>query len=70
MLEVARDQGLPVIWYCEGGGGRPGDVDVMPMVGGSLTCSSFYGLARLSGQVPRIGIGSYSSNLFIVTLYL
>ena len=30
MFQTAEDQNLPVIMYTEGGGGRPGDVDVTP----------------------------------------
>ncbi|MEO8080544.1 MAG: biotin/lipoyl-containing protein, partial [Caldimonas sp.] len=33
LLGIARSQGLPVVLFAEGGGGRPGDVD-MPVVAG------------------------------------
>lgn len=56
MIAVAEDVKLPIVFYCEGGGGRPGDVD-SPHVSG-LTTTSFEGLARLSGTVPRIGIAA------------
>ena len=58
MIQVARQEGIPVIWWCEGGGGRPGDVDLAHIAGGTLTTSSFYQFSTLSAQVPRIGIGS------------
>ncbi|CAG2130724.1 Acetyl-coenzyme A carboxylase carboxyl transferase subunit alpha [Cupriavidus yeoncheonensis] len=54
MLALARQWQLPVVLFAEGGGGRPGDTD-MPVVAG-LDCSSFIQFARLSGQVPLVGI--------------
>ena len=54
LLAIARRQRLPVVLFAEGGGGRPGDVDV-PVVAG-LHVTTFASLARLSGQVPLIGI--------------
>ena len=54
MLGIALQQRLPVVLFAEGGGGRPGDVD-MPIVAG-LHVSSFASYARLSGQVPVVGI--------------
>ncbi len=54
LLQVAREQRLPVVLFAEGGGGRPGDVD-MPIVAG-LHVTTFSTFARLSGQVPVIGI--------------
>ncbi len=54
MLGIALQQKLPVLLFAEGGGGRPGDTD-MPIVAG-LHVSTFASYARLSGQVPVIGI--------------
>ncbi len=54
MLGIALQQKLPVVLFAEGGGGRPGDVD-MPIVAG-LHVASFASYARLSGQVPVVGI--------------
>jgi acetyl-CoA carboxylase carboxyltransferase component len=54
MLGIALQQKLPVVLFAEGGGGRPGDVD-MPIVAG-LHVTSFASYARLSGQVPVVGI--------------
>ena len=56
MLGIALDQKLPVVLFAEGGGGRPGDTD-MPIVAG-LHVGTFASYARLSGQVPVIGIVS------------
>jgi acetyl-CoA carboxylase carboxyltransferase component len=53
LLGVALAQKLPVLLWAEGGGGRPGDVD-MPIVAG-LHVGTFAALARLSGKVPLIG---------------
>ena len=54
VLEVAERLRLPLVWFAEGGGGRPGDVD-WPIVAG-LDCTSFARWAALSGVVPRIGV--------------
>jgi acetyl-CoA carboxylase carboxyltransferase component len=43
-----------VVLFAEGGGGRPGDVD-MPIVAG-LHVATFASFAKLNGQVPVIGI--------------
>ncbi len=54
LLEIAERQRLPLVLFAEGGGGRPGDVD-SPTVAG-LHCTTFARFARLSGQVPVVGI--------------
>jgi acetyl-CoA carboxylase carboxyltransferase component len=54
LLGIALQQKLPVVLFAEGGGGRPGDVD-MPIVAG-LHVSTFANFARLNGQVPVLGI--------------
>lgn len=56
LLGVALAQRLPVVLFAEGGGGRPGDTD-MPIVAG-LHVGTFAAFARLSGQVPVLGIAS------------
>ncbi|WP_256926973.1 carboxyl transferase domain-containing protein [Hydrogenophaga sp. IBVHS1] len=56
LLGIALDQRLPVVLFAEGGGGRPGDTD-MPIVAG-LHVGTFAAFARLSGQVPVVGIVS------------
>jgi len=59
ILALAEESRVPVVWYVEGGGGRPGDVDVEGSVTVSgLVCPSFQLYARLSGLVPRIGIAA------------
>ena len=56
MLGVALNNKLPVVLFAEGGGGRPGDVD-MPIVAG-LHVATFASYARLNGQVPVVGIAA------------
>jgi acetyl-CoA carboxylase carboxyltransferase component len=56
LFELAERRRLPVVLFAEGGGGRPGDVD-MPIVAG-LDCRAFHLFARLSGRVPTVGIAS------------
>jgi acetyl/propionyl-CoA carboxylase alpha subunit/acetyl-CoA carboxylase carboxyltransferase component len=53
ILNIAYEQKLPVIWYCEGGGGRPGDQP--GRFGGTHSFSAY---ARLSGEVPKIAVVS------------
>ena len=57
-LEIAARHLLPVVFFCEGGGGRPSDTDANLVTGGSLITDSFLRLARLSGSVPLVGIAS------------
>ena len=54
LLELAQRLKLPLVLFAEGGGGRPGDVD-MPVVAG-LNNHTFSQFAALSGQVPVVGI--------------
>ena len=54
MLGLAHKLELPVVLFAEGGGGRPGDVD-MPIVAG-LNNHTFSQFAALSGVVPVVGI--------------
>ncbi len=56
MLWLALQNRLPVVLFAEGGGGRPGDVD-MPIVAG-LHVATFASFARLNGQVPVVGIAA------------
>jgi acetyl/propionyl-CoA carboxylase alpha subunit len=56
MLEIAEERGLPVVLFAEGGGGRPGDTDTTSVAG--LDVTTFQRMARLSGQVPLVGIAS------------
>ncbi len=58
MIGVIARQGTPVVMFCEGGGGRPGDVDAADTSIAGLYCPTFQHFARLSGRVPLVGIGS------------
>lgn len=54
MFELAEEWCRPVIFFTEGGGGRPGDTDAVGVAG--LDCLAFNYFARLSGLVPLVGI--------------
>ncbi len=54
LLQLALKDRLPVLLFAEGGGGRPGDVD-MPMVAG-LHVGTFAAMARLHGQVSVVAV--------------
>ncbi len=56
LLKVAEEWRLPVVVFTEGGGGRPGDTDVLGVAG--LDVPTFRQYAKLSGVVPRIAINS------------
>ena len=54
LFEVAEQLRLPVVFYTEGGGGRPGDTDTGGVTG--LDCLAFLWFAQLSGTVPLVGV--------------
>jgi acetyl/propionyl-CoA carboxylase alpha subunit/acetyl-CoA carboxylase carboxyltransferase component len=56
LLGIAGELKLPIVFYTEGGGGRPGDVDSVGATG--LDVPTFSRFAALSGVAPRIGITS------------
>ncbi|MEE4360649.1 MAG: carboxyl transferase domain-containing protein [Pseudomonadales bacterium] len=56
LIEIAERTRLPVVFFTEGGGGRPGDTDGTGVAG--LDCLAFWYFGRLSGQVPIVGITS------------
>ena len=56
MFEIAEKSRLPVVFFTEGGGGRPGDTDGLGVAG--LDCMAFNYWGRLSGLVPLVGINS------------
>ncbi len=56
MFELAEKWRLPVVFFTEGGGGRPGDTDGVGATG--LDCPAFNLWGRLSGLVPMVGINS------------
>jgi acetyl/propionyl-CoA carboxylase alpha subunit/acetyl-CoA carboxylase carboxyltransferase component len=56
MFELAERMRLPVVFFTEGGGGRPGDTDGVGVAG--LDCMAFQYWGQLSGLVPLVGINS------------
>jgi acetyl-CoA carboxylase carboxyltransferase component len=54
LFELIERMRLPVVFYAEGGGGRPGDTD-QPVVS-ALDTRAFALWAKLSGIVPRIAV--------------
>lgn len=56
MLSLVEQWKMPLVFYAEGGGGRPGDTDRLGMTG--LDGPSFVQFAKLSGLVPVVGVVS------------
>ena len=56
MFELAEKWRLPIVFFTEGGGGRPGDTDGLGVAG--LDVMAFHYFGRLSGLVPLVGIVS------------
>ncbi|KAI9024519.1 carbamoyl-phosphate synthase L chain ATP-binding protein [Hyaloraphidium curvatum] len=55
LFSLALERRVPVVFFCEGGGGRPGDTDIWGASGG-LDIMTFRMWGQLSGLVPMIGI--------------
>lgn len=55
LLGLAKQDSLPVVMFTEGGGGRPGDTDVLVSMAG-LNVPTFHRWAALAGVVPRIAV--------------
>jgi acetyl/propionyl-CoA carboxylase alpha subunit/acetyl-CoA carboxylase carboxyltransferase component len=67
MLELAAKSRLPVVFFTEGGGGRPGDTDKLGV--GYNFIRTFSLLGQLSGLVPLIGVTNsrcFAGNAFIL----
>lgn len=58
VLELARDWGLPIVFFTEGGGGRPGDTDFGKVQAATLDVMTFATFAQASGVAPRIAINN------------
>jgi len=56
LFEIVEEQRMPLVFFTEGGGGRPGDVDVQSVAG--LNTMAFHIFGRLSGVSPLVGINS------------
>lgn len=60
LMALAEKAHCPIIFFVEGGGGRPGDVDFHNVSTGGLDLLTWHGFARLNGKIPRIAIvGGY-----------
>lgn len=57
ILDLAEQQGLAVVMYTEGGGGRPGDTDVTTSVAG-LNLETFSRWGGLAGRSLRIAVSN------------
>ena len=57
LLEISKQDDLPIVMYTEGGGGRPGDTDVKVNIAG-LNSTSFSRWAGLTGRVPRVTVNN------------
>jgi acetyl-CoA carboxylase carboxyltransferase component len=56
LFELTEQLRLPLVFFTEGGGGRPGDTDGSGVSG--LDTMAFHLFARLSGSAPLVGIAS------------
>jgi len=56
MFELAERWSLPVVFFTEGGGGRPGDVDTDDLIMSWLDISTFTTWPRIGGLAPRIAV--------------
>ncbi len=56
LFEVAEQLRVPIVFFTEGGGGRPGDTDGIGVSG--LDCLAFRWFAELSGTIPLVGVTS------------
>jgi len=56
IFEVAAKSRLPLVFFTEGGGGRPGDTDGSGVAGQDVM--AFYLFAKLSGLVPLVGVNA------------
>ena len=56
LFELADRLRVPVVFFTEGGGGRPGDTDTGGVTG--LDCLAFLWWGQLSGTVPTVGINA------------
>ena len=59
-MALAEKANAPILFFVEGGGGRPGDVDFKHVTTGGLDLPTWFSFARLSGKIPRIAlVGGY-----------
>ena len=68
LFELAGERETPVVFFTEGGGGRPGDVDTEDIFMSWLDIKTFATWPQLSGIAPRIAVNSgrcYAGNAVI-----
>ena len=58
VLAVAADAGTPIVFFTEGGGGRPGDVDADQISVTGLDVTTFAHWAAMNGRAPRVAINA------------
>ena len=58
LMALAEKANCPIVFFVEGGGGRPGDIDFNLVTTGGLDIATWSSFARLSGKIPRIAIVS------------
>jgi len=58
LFELAREWETPVVFFTEGGGGRPGDVDTEDLMMSWLDIKTFSTWPQLNGIAPRIAVNS------------
>ena len=58
VLELAQEWHAPIVFFTEGGGGRPGDTDFSKVQGSTLDVMTFATFAKASGVAPRIAINN------------
>jgi len=56
LFDVARRYKLPILFFTEGGGGRPGDTEFHNYIG--MDTYTFTQFSKLSGEVPLVGLNS------------
>ncbi len=56
VLEVAAELKVPLVFFAEGGGGRPNDDDYDDLVGACLDCRTFHTLGKYAGTGPKISV--------------
>ncbi len=67
MLELIGKARLPLVFFTEGGGGRPGDTDKLGV--GFNFIKTFSWLGALSGLVPMVGVNNgrcFAGNAFVL----
>ncbi|MCB1747170.1 MAG: carbamoyl-phosphate synthase large subunit, partial [Gammaproteobacteria bacterium] len=68
LFELVEQWATPVVFFTEGGGGRPGDVDTDDICMSWLDLKTFATWPQLSGVAPRIAVNSgrcYAGNAVI-----